>query len=303
MMNLGLGTAQFGFDYGVSNRTGQTPKAEVERILAYADEQDIRMIDTAPTYGTSEIVLGELLPSDHNFKIVTKTRPCTCTRVGATMQKELIATFYQSLENLKQSKLYGLLLHHTDDLFLIGGERFIDALCQLKAEGLVEKIGVSVYTGEQIDDIAQKFIPDLVQVPINLLDQRLIQSGHLAQLAAAGVEIHARSVFLQGLLLMDANDLSAYFDPIKNHLQTLHRELDAKRISRLTAALDFVMRQKEISAVVVGVAALSELVDVVTAVASLPLHGMDYSKCALSESRFLNPFEWKVAEALALTER
>jgi aryl-alcohol dehydrogenase-like predicted oxidoreductase len=300
-MKLGLGTAQFGFNYGISNWRAQTPRSEVEKILAYAAEKGICVLDTAPAYGSSEAVIGELLPSRHNFQIVTKTRPCTCTRVGATVQKELITTFHQSLENLRQSKLYGLLVHHTDDLFLRGGEGYIDALCQLKAEGLVEKIGVSIYTSEQIDALAERFMPDLVQVPINLLDQRLIQSGHLAQLAAAGVEIHARSVFLQGLLLMDANDLPAYFDPIKYHLQTLYRELDSKRISRVTAALDFVMRQKEISAVVAGVAALSELVDVVSAAASLPLHGMDYSRWALSESGFLNPFEWKVADALTLT--
>ena len=280
---------------------GQASKAEVDKILTYAVEQGIRVLDTAPTYGNSEAILGELLPSSHNFQIVTKTRPCICTRVTSNWRKHVTDTFYRSLETLRQTKLYGLLVHHTDDLFLPGGEVMIDALCDIKAEGLVEKIGVSIYTGEQIDAIVRKFMPDLVQVPINILDQQLVQSGYLQQLAAAGVEIHARSVFLQGLLLLNADKLPAYFDPIKDHLQSLRRELDARGVSRLTAALDFVLRQAEIGTALVGVATLTELVEVVSALSSLPLSAMDYSRWAQSDGSFLNPSEWKVAHVVAVT--
>ncbi|MFQ6007576.1 MAG: aldo/keto reductase [Candidatus Zixiibacteriota bacterium] len=302
-MKLGLGTAQFGINYGISNWRLQTPKSEVERILAYADENGVHMIDTAPIYGSAESILGDLLPDHHSFRIVTKTKPCSCDWITTGERSQLKTTFYQSLEKLKQSKLYGLLVHHGDDLLRPGGELLVDALCDLKAEGLVDKIGVSVYTREEIDAIVRMFMPDLVQVPVNMLDQRLIRNGCLEQMAAVDIEIHARSVFLQGLLLMDVEEVPSYFEPIKSHLQALHRELDSRGISRLAAALDFVMRQEEIGTVVVGVAASSELVEIISAAASQPEQGMDYSRWALSESRFLNPSMWEITDRLTTIER
>lgn len=86
-------------------------------------------------------------------------------------------------------------MHRADDLFVPGGERLMAALTDLKQQGLVAKIGVSVYNAEQIDQVLDRFAIDLVQLPISVLDQRLLRSGHLRKLKSAGVEVHARSVF------------------------------------------------------------------------------------------------------------
>ncbi|MEW5995005.1 MAG: aldo/keto reductase, partial [Candidatus Zixiibacteriota bacterium] len=173
----------------MSNRLGRAPKSEVGRILDYAAASGIGLLDTAAAYGISEAVLGETLSPGHPFRIVTKTRPCHCAAVTAPEQKRVVETFHRSLRKLKQPRVYGLLVHNADDLLLPGGELLVDALHQLKAAGLVEKIGVSVYIGDQIDAVARIFTPDLVQLPVNLLDQRLIHGGHLTRLKQAGVEI------------------------------------------------------------------------------------------------------------------
>jgi aryl-alcohol dehydrogenase-like predicted oxidoreductase len=275
----------------------------VARILEYAEANGVDTIDTAAIYGDAETVLGELLPGDHTFRIVTKTMPCHCERVTTVERQRLLDTYYRSLERLRQPRLYGLLVHHAEDLLCPGGELLVDALCQLKAESVVAKIGVSVYSGEEIDAVARIFMPDLVQVPFNVLDQRLLQSGHLAQLTAAGVEVHARSAFLQGLLLMDVDELPDYFEPIKDHLQAFHQEAATHGLSRLAAALDFVMKQPMIHTIVVGVAALGELVEIVTTIERLPQRTMDYARWALTDRRFLNPSLWPVTERATTTVR
>ena len=71
-MKLGLGTVQFGMNYGMSNLRGRTPPAEVDHILRLAADNGVQVLDTAAVYGDSEVVLGKLLAPDHDFRIVTK---------------------------------------------------------------------------------------------------------------------------------------------------------------------------------------------------------------------------------------
>ena len=106
-----------------------------------------------------------------------------------------------------RGNVYGLLAHHADDLLVPGGRRVFEEMQRLLEEGLVRKIGVSVYSGQQIDSILELYTPDIVQLPLNLFDQRLLESGHLEKLKRRGVEIHARSVFLQGLLLIEPDQV------------------------------------------------------------------------------------------------
>jgi aryl-alcohol dehydrogenase-like predicted oxidoreductase len=206
-MQLGLGTVQFGGDYGVSNPGGRTPPDEVARILALAEREDIGLLDTAALYGDSEAVLGGALRRGHKFRIVSKTLKFDAARISQADASALRAGFENSLRRLRQDRLYGLLVHAAADLLRPGGELLWAALNELKREGLVEKIGVSVYTGEDIEAILLRFRPDLVQLPLSVLDQRLIAGGQLARLKAQAVEIHARSIFLQGLLLMEDAEL------------------------------------------------------------------------------------------------
>ncbi len=191
-MKLGLGTVQFGQNYGVSNSHGKSPLSEVERILDLAALRGIRVLDTAPAYGTSEEVLGHLLSCVHRFLIVTKTPKFPGRQITNRDAEILESTFLDSLRKLRQSQIYSLLIHDADSLLAPGSELLVDKLLELKRRGFVQKIGFSAYTPVQVKQILARFTVDIVQIPFSVLDQRMRLEGCLKQLKQSGIEIHAR---------------------------------------------------------------------------------------------------------------
>jgi aryl-alcohol dehydrogenase-like predicted oxidoreductase len=290
-MKLGLGTVQFGLDYGISNREGRTPENEVINILNVAIENGIRYIDTASLYGTSEEVLGRTLPRGVDFQIVTKTPYFSKSKISRTESRVLVETFYRSLERMRIPAVYGLLIHHVDDVLVEGGSHLIETMTDLQQRGLVRKIGVSVYTAEEIDRTLEKFKFDLIQVPINIFDQRLLRSGHLSKLKLAGIEIHARSIFLQGLLLMDPTRIPTYFDPVKEHLRQYHDTVRLLGLTPIQAALGFVTGLNEIDIAVCGVNTHSQLAEMCKGMMDLEAHR--FAHFAIFDEMILNPALWK----------
>lgn len=254
---LGLGTVQWGTSYGIANQTGVPPSASVGALLDAGRRSGIRVLDTSPAYGDAERVLGGH-PLD-GFDVVTKSQRFDAAAITPAHAEALKATFHESLRRLNRSSVHGLLVHHVDDVLAPGGERLIGAMQELQSEGLVEAIGVSVYTGSQIDAVLDRFAPQVVQLPVSVLDQRLVASGHIARLAAMGVAIHARSVFLQGLLLMPVGRVPSYFAPIRPLLERWHAAAQAKGLTAAQAALSFVRHLPEIDTVLVGVDTLAQL--------------------------------------------
>jgi len=292
-MKLGLGTAQFGFNYGITNRRGQVPLEEVSHILDLAQQEGVAVIDTAAGYGNSEEVLGKCLPKSHRFQIVTKTRRFNKETISPADAKDMAADFYRSLEKLRQKSIYGLLVHHPDDLLAENSCWLIEALNDFKRQKLVRKIGVSVYSADQIDDLLNRMEIDLIQLPISVLDQRLLMSGHLKKLKQKGVEIHARSIFLQGILLKQPVELGPYFDSAKNLLEEVHSYLKMKNITPLEGALKFVIAQKEIDCVIVGVASQGEFAEIQGAFKRPSAFELDYKRFACSDEKIVNPSYWK----------
>jgi aryl-alcohol dehydrogenase-like predicted oxidoreductase len=184
------------------------------------------------------------------FQIVSKTPQCTSITDGETAYKYLNNAIRQSLHKLQISKLYGYMVHHADDLIGPQGPQIASALHQLKEQGLVDKVGVSIYKKEQLDAITAFFIPDLIQVPINVMDQRLIKNGTLKKMKDLGVEIHARSVYLQGLLLMPLSQVSAYFAPVLPLLSLWHERIQEQNLSPAQAAIAFVSDIAEVDQII-----------------------------------------------------
>lgn len=286
---LGLGTVQFGRDYGVSNPAGQVPLSVVRRLMEVAAGHEIRFLDTAMLYGTSESVLGEALAAGHRFEIVTKTPvfghdpdPSDADRAREAAER--------SFERLRASRLYGLLAHDADDLLRPGGDRLYGVLRDLRDEGRIRKIGASVYDGRQIDALLDRYRIDLIQLPLNVFDQRLIGSGHLARLVENGVEAHVRSAFLQGALLMAPGDLPPRLEALRAHLEAFERSAAAAGVSRLDAALGF-LRTQPVDVVLVGVTAEAELRQIIESW-RLPIPALDFGALALHNDDLLNPSRW-----------
>ena len=292
-MKLGLGTVQFGLDYGISNNAGKTVQSEVRRILTAAYEAGVQILDTAQGYGDSEEVLGVSIPEKASFEIVSKTPVIKYSGSIESSEVRIIEdACLASLEKMKISCLYGLLVHNADDLLALGGQLLYQSLKELQQRGLIKKIGASVYTGDQIERLSAKYTLDIIQVPVNILDQRLIRSGQLSQLKQEGVEIHARSAFLQGLLLMEPGLLGDYFKPWQSLLQTYQDEIKNKGLTPLQAALGFVLSLKEIDIVLCGVNSVAQLQEILT-IHQLRLPAdLEPERFACDDPGLLNPALW-----------
>ncbi len=286
---LGLGTVQWGVDYGISNQVGMTAPDEVKKILSAAQQAGLRVLDTASLYGESETVLGA--NRLEAFKIITKTPRFDTHTIGDLHVEQMFSTFNRSLKKLEVESVEGLLIHNAQDILVDGGERLVAGMERLKGKGKVTKIGVSIYDGNQIDGLLRKFTPDLIQLPLNVLDQRLIHSGWLQRLHDKGCEIHVRSVFLQGLLLMPLEDIPIYFESIRPLLVRWHAAARDQGMSLVQAALSFVRDLPEVDYVLVGVESLSQFQACLkdfSAPASFDAAGLE-----CDDQAFVNPVLWR----------
>ncbi len=296
-MKLGIGTAQFGLDYGISNTSGKTSLKEVRSILKIATENGVDVLDTAYSYGDSESVIGKCLPGQNRFRIIIKTPSFKKSRYTAADGNTIKSTFYESLERLRLSSVAGLLIHHADDALAEGSEFLYDVTHELKSKGLVEKIGFSVYTKEQINQLLDLYDFELIQVPVNVLDQRLIKGDVLKKLKDKDIEVHARSIFLQGLLLMDSNNIHSYFDPIKPVINKYRSFIISRGLTPVEGAISFVASVPEIDYIIVGVNTVEQLKANLDGFKStfknrIPLE--NFSMFSLEDSRYINPSLWKL---------
>lgn len=289
---LGLGTVQFGLDYGVSNISGKTSPPQAHKILQYACSHNVTTIDTAHLYGNSEEVIGEFNNREH-LNIITKTIQIKKEQVEGSDLKALEDAFSLSLERLKKSSIDGLMLHSCDDLKSDGGTSLYKIIKSQKEKGVVSKIGVSVYDSEQIDFLLEHFDIDLIQLPLNIFDQRLIHSEALKRLKNKNVEIHVRSAFLQGLVFMDPKNLPKKIQHAKPTLEQFQAIIWELQITPIEAALAFVMNVDEVDKVICGVNTLDQLQDLIRTASALPdLKNNVFDSIATNDTSIVNPANW-----------
>lgn len=207
---IALGTVQFGLDYGISNSTGKTSLEEARKILDTAFNHGIEILDTAQAYGISESVLG--LCHANRFKIITKINPTNCDKSSA---EQLVQ---KSLQGLSLDKLYGMLFHSASSA--LQNPRIVEELKELQEQGIIEKIGFSLYTPDELYELVKLYgRPDIIQIPYNILDKRFEDMAQ--NLHKNGVEIHTRSTFLQGLFFKSTEELTEFFQPVIPYLNEL----------------------------------------------------------------------------------
>lgn len=207
LKRLAIGTAQIGGDYGIANKKGKVEFSEVEKLLAVARQAGIDTLDTAMNYGIAEVVLGSAGVTD--FRIISKLPAIPEDELNVARWVE--AQVEGSLKRLNVSRLHGLLLHNPVDLLGRQGADLFATLGELKKNNIITKIGVSVYTTEELRKVISKFRFDIVQLPLNVFDNRFHSEGLIDFLALSGVEVHARSIFLQGLLLLSIDQIPVAF--------------------------------------------------------------------------------------------
>jgi aryl-alcohol dehydrogenase-like predicted oxidoreductase len=261
---LALGSTQFGLPYGFG---GQKPVSRemVAEILAGAWQDGIDLLDTAAVYGQAEELIGELRPAGARFSMVSKIAPIREARVGAAAIERMRAGVRESLRRLRVEALEAILVHHAPDLLVPGGAELFRALDELRQAGALRRIGVSVYDAATLRAVLASYPMQIVQLPINLLDQRLLRDGTLADLERRGVEVHARSVFLQGVLLAELGGLPTRFATVRDRLDRLRVQCASAGLSPAAAALGFVARCPGVARVIIGVESRAQLSDNVAA--------------------------------------
>jgi aryl-alcohol dehydrogenase-like predicted oxidoreductase len=290
---IGLGTAQFGSDYGITNRLGQVSEGEAASILSLAIESGIDTIDTARLYGKSEEVIGRTLGHGTKIRVVTKTAKLASAASAEDAVAQLNAGFTASLEALRCPAAYALLVHDPRDLIGPCGPAIWRALEELKRSGLVQKIGVSVYEGDEIDRILDRYAIEIVQLPFNVLDRRLVRGGQLSRLASAGVEVHARSLFLQGLLLAPADAIPSQFEPVRGSARALDQLFSVHGLSRLAGLVALAFQETAISRFIVGVTSPDELAAIILAAKEASrVEGLQVPEDTGIDALFLNPARW-----------
>lgn len=261
---LALGTVQFGLAYGLAAGHQQVSSAEVEQILTDARQAGISLLDTAASYGESESVIGASTALQ-SFQMISKTLPIRQPVLTGAHLDQIKAAFAHSLTRLGRSQLEGLLVHDAQDLLAQGGDGLWNWMDGLKRDGVVARIGISVYDSETARLLAGRYAVDIVQIPFNLFDQRIVRDGFLDFCRSHSIAVHARSIFLQGVALMQADDLPANLSGLRPNLQRLQTLAQTIQRSAPDLALAYVAQWQEIEQIVAGVHHPSQLAQLVRA--------------------------------------
>jgi aryl-alcohol dehydrogenase-like predicted oxidoreductase len=288
---LVLGSAQFGMSYGIANTVGRPHAGTVRAILGRAARAGIDTIDTAHSYGDAELVLGQLLSDNQHFRIISKTLPFPAEFGTADNLVEVRTAFKTSLDRLNQRCLEALLVHHAGDLLGSSGDRLWSWLQSVRSSGLAGKIGVSVYTPEELSAVLDRYSIQIVQLPYNVYDQRFARAGLLDRLRSAGVEVHARSAFLQGLLLLSPEQLRGQFETIRMHQHQFHGAMAQNGMTPLAGCLSVSLNDPRVDFVVVGCESVQQMEQI--------LEGADQARSIprieqfqLLDEDIINPSRW-----------
>lgn len=287
-MDLGLGTVQFGLAYGVAGRTAPVPPAEVRDILACAAERGVRVLDTAPAYGDIEAQLSALA-HPHAFQVVSKIQPCPADLAGPALQDWARDQVERSVHRIGPGALRTLLFHRSDDLLAPQGPALWEACARVAGEHGIA-LGVSCYAPDTLQALQARWPVAVAQLPGNALDRRFTQ---LAASAQNPTEIHLRSVFLQGLLLMDESRACARQPAAAAALRRWHAWCRARGIAPLEAALGSVKASRWAHVCLVGADSLAQFQAIVDAWdRAAPLHAADLQE---SDLRVIDPRTWTQA--------
>ena len=287
-MKIAIGTAQFGLPYGIANNNEQVSDSMVANILAAAIGNNVSTLDTAAAYGSSEEVLGAI--GVRQFDVVSKLAPRNCE--NSTLDDWVKSSVETSIKRLKLDSIYGYLLHRPMELLGKNGEVIFNTLADLKSQGVLKKIGVSVYDPEELALLSQYYSFDLIQFPLSVFDRRMLDSGWLTKLKAQGVELHVRSAFLQGLLLMSPKERPPYFDKWEALFRVFDSWLEDNSLTPLQACVGFLNGISEVDKLVVGVNSVEHFVEVLTAASNKSIEVP--AAIQSFDMALINPGSWNI---------
>lgn len=292
-MRYVLGTAQFGLDYGVSNTKGKVNNSEIKKILEAALNFGVDFLDTANVYGNSEEIIGKFSDLTKNFKLITKTAHQNKDLSIKENIKLIEDELDKSLVKMNRDNVDILLIHNTKEILSKDGLEIYQSLNKIKSSGKAKKIGISIYSLKELNQIIEKYSVDVIQFPVNIFNQSFSNSEILKKLSKMGLELHARSIFLQGILLMNSEDLDRYFDPMRQVHSNYQNFLIKKKLSQVEGAINFIKRINELNAVTFGVQNHAQLSQIMRVFKSETIE-IEYKDFAIDDAGMTNPAKWNL---------
>jgi len=284
-----IGSANFGFNYGY--KSSLIKKNDLKKIISKAKRDKIHFIDTAVSYKNSEKRIGEL--TDAYFKIITKIPKIPENVVN--LKKWLENKTNNSLFKLKREKIYAILIHNSKDL---GNKKkskiILEHLESLKKKNIIKKIGVSVYNIKELKKSFNVYKFDIVQFPFNIFDNRIENSKYILKLKSQKVELHARSIFLQGLLLEDSSKINKKFYKYKKIILKFEKWIKKKNISKIEACINHVFSSKIIDKIIVGLTTYSQFEELIKILNKKKNNSAKIPKFKNINPGLLDPRTWKV---------
>ena len=283
---LSLGTANFVKAYGVKNRKGLS-NVKIKKIFKILKKNKLRNIDTAFSYKGVEKKLGN--QNLGSFYIYTKVpkMPKKCKNIKKWFNKII----NKSLIDLNIKKFECVYLHCPEDLLKKNGNILYKNLLNLKKKKIVKKIGISIYNYSVLNKILNKYKFDAVQISLNIFDRRLIVNRYLEKLKKKNIEIHVRSIFLQGILLTNFKKIPNYFKKWNKIFLLWEQWCKFKNISKLQCCLNFILNYKNIDKIIIGVQNQKQLIQIIKCLGQVSKKYPD--KIFSNNSKLIDPRKWK----------
>ena len=285
-----LGTAHFFRIYGINNNKKKISTNVTKNIINNFFKKGYRQIDTAPEYN-NEINLSKILNKHKNKILDTKT-----LNLNTINKKNLDLcekTFFNSLKIFDVNKFNNILVHNPKNLLNKDKNIFFKLLKSLKNQKLVNKIGVSIYNFEDIKKLNERFNIRLFQVPFNIFDQRLLNLEVHNFIKKKKIEIHARSIFLQGAMFMSIPKAKK---KIKNKKFILKlNELDnlcaKNKVRKIDLIINYVQNYKFIKNKLIAPISLKQMNEIIS-FKHIDLSKFDLKYLNIKEKKLINPSFW-----------
>ena len=281
-----LGTAQFGMDYGINNKKGKINQEEVFKILKYSYNNGIRNLDTAEIYGDAINVIGEFHKKnpDKKFNIFSKA-------ISEPKEINYSKNISSNINKLNINKYEGYMIHNYK--FFKENKKIYTYINSAKQAGLINKIGVSIYTNDEIKEVSNNKLFDFIQIPFNLLDNSNKRESTIRDAKSCGLKVQVRSIFLQGLFFKSHSLIPRKLEPLKKYMNELKQLSIISGMSVDSLALKYVLEKKYIDNVIFGVDNYFQLkknISVLRDKASVSTTQID--KINVVEEELLNPSNW-----------
>lgn len=284
-----IGTVQFGLNYGINNKMGKPDYETVKEILDYAINNDINYLDTAEAYGDSHEVIGRYhQSSSKRFNVITKF-----SSKRNDLPAKLTDRIYKDIEVININSLYAYMFHSFAD-FKLYAESFKNELIKLKKEGIIKKVGVSLYTNQEVEEALRSDLIDLIQIPFNLLDNNNQRLESLKKMKERNIEIHCRSVFLQGLFFKTKNELPVSLQKLSPYIDKIHKVSKNVNVGINDLSLSYAFHQSSIDKILIGVDSVDQLKQNISSLSrSIPKYVFDQvDEIVVGEINLLNPSNW-----------